>query len=129
MEFLQGFNPLTHVLKHEVVNLTIANGSNKAIGSIDVREGEVIGVLADTDGTEKANNNMCYLGIQDGRRQYHEEPVSIEFYKKPANGYSGIRPLQMTGGQKLYAEVSTLKNVTAATQIQVVFIVKQQRKA
>jgi len=128
MNFLQSFNPITHKLKHEVINLTIKSGDNQALGAIDLREGEVIGILADTDGTEKTNNNMCFLGIQDGRKQYHEEPVSVEFYKLPANGYTGIRALSFNGGQKLYAEVTTLKDVTADTQVQVVFVVKQERK-
>lgn len=128
MNFLDNFNPHTEVLKHEVLNLTIPNGSNTTTESINVREGEVIGVMVDTDGTEKASNNLLSIGILDGGRQYHEEPVSTEFYKKPANGYSGLRPISIPGGQKLYAELTALNNYAADVKVQVVFIVKQPKK-
>lgn len=127
MNFLDNFNPHTEKLKHEVIDLTIESGSSTAIDSINVREGEIIGILVDTDGTEKANNNLCSLAILDGGRQYHEEAVSLEFYKKPANGYSGIRPVSIPAGQKLYAQLTAIKNYTADVKVQVVFIVKQNK--
>lgn len=108
---------------HDVVNAVMLDTTDFISVKASLREGRVIGIIVFTDGTENANNNLISVGFKSATKGYEEEPVHVNNYKQPANGYEGLRPVNFIAGRTIYAEFSALNKVGADTAFQIVFII------
>lgn len=113
---------------HDIVSVAIASGANTASERISLREGKCIGVIVFTDGTSKAGNNLISIGLKDANKGFVEEPVHVDNYAQPANGYEGLRPVNFIAGRTIYCEFTALNNVPAKTNFQVVFVIDQSEE-
>ena len=112
---------------HDIVSVSITALADSASQRISLREGQCIGVIVYSDGTETADNNLISLGLKDASKGFVEEPVHVHNYQHPTNGYTGLRPVNFIAGRTIFCEFSAIKAVTAQTNFQVVFVIDQSQ--